>query len=113
EEALEGIGYFGIEIIGYPGRVKIWAGRIDSGIVGRLHELVANRGRQEVAVAGRNAIYGTPSAGPGQVRAAVCGVVHAHHDLPREHVLKSEVPHVDLGIPRRSGVQVAGVAEAP
>src|SRR5881396_3153692 len=46
---------------------------------------------------------------------ACCGsrVVDAHHNLPREHVLNSEVPLIDLGIPRRPSVQVAGVAETP
>src|SRR5262249_47085869 len=52
-------------------------------------------------------------AGPRQVRAAVCGVVHTDYDLPRKQVLKSEIPHVDLGIARRYGVQIARVAESP
>src|SRR5438067_2357837 len=110
EEALKRIGHFGIEIIRHKGGI---VGRVYGRVVGGLHKLFADRRRQEVAVAGINAIYGSPSTGPGQVRAAICGVVHSNYDLPREQVLNPEIPHIDLCIPSRPDVQVAGVAKSP
>src|SRR5438309_9368263 len=51
EEALEGIGYFCVEVICYPGGVEvgIWGGRVDSGIVVCVYLLGANLRGQEVA----------------------------------------------------------------
>src|SRR6266536_1435261 len=103
EEALERIGDIGVEIIRYSGT---------AGIVGRIqlcHQLIANRRGQEVAVTGGDA----SGAGPGQMRAAVRRVVHADHDLSREHVLNPEVPLIDLGIARRPSVQIAGITKSP
>ena len=100
---MEGVGYLSIEIIGYG---------VVVGIVGRVqrrHQRIADRRREEVAVARGNA----SRAGPGQVCTAVGGVVYAHHDLSRKHVLNAQIPLIDLGVASGARVQVAGVAEAP
>src|SRR4051794_19444470 len=47
------------------------------------------------------------------MRAAVRGVIHTDDDLPRQQVLNSQVPLINLRIASGTGVQVTRVAEAP
>src|SRR5438876_9445307 len=72
-----------------------------------LYKFRANGRRQEIAVgsAGKRTVR--------QMRAAARGVVYADDDLSREKMLNAEIPLVDFGIARLSGVEAVVIRQSP
>src|SRR5207248_279406 len=101
KEALQRISHGCVQVVGDLVVIRI------VGWVEFRDQRIPHRGMEEVTVTS------AVRARPWQVRASVRGIVCRDNYTAGQQMLESQIPLVDLGIARRSGIHVISVVEAP